>query len=211
MVSVTLSSRRCTFNMSGGRPRLGRRIGSFITRVGSGNGLSRVYGGCFTSNAPRNVASTARSPSGSRLIITAGTRFTPFRCGRNSRFFNVSVRVTGLLTRGLGGRLMVISVTFSTILLSIRRNGTSVNVTNLAMARRETRRISFSSSCCSTSRGLVIGRSSAAFSGYGAGRSISTVLGNFSSDAAVNNRGNAANRFCIRNDRSFNFSGLGTA
>ncbi len=201
IIGVDLARRRCTFNISGTRPRLLRGMGRFVTGVRRSNAFSRMYSGCFNSNAPANVASTRLSASGRRLIITAGTRFRPFRCGGNSGCCNVSVRVTGLLTSCLNRRLIVDGVRFGTMYLSINRRGYSVTVTNLAIGRSELRRIGFSASCCATGRGLVIGTSSAAFSSYGSTGSIRGVLGNLSGGAAVNFRGKAANRFCIRNSR----------
>lgn len=202
MVSVSLAGRRCTFNISGGRPRLLRGAGRFVTGVGSSKALSRVYGGCFSSKRPRTMGSTALSASGSRLIMTAGTTFRPFRCAGNSSCCKVSVRVTRLLTSRLNGRLMVRGVSFSTIYLSMDRRGYSVTVTKLAVGRRERKCIAFASSCCSTSRHLVIPDGIAAFSSYGATSSITTGLTRAGSSSRVNIRRKAANRCCVRKDRS---------
>ncbi len=209
IVSVRLARRSCTFNISGARPRLSRGISTFVSGVVGSNAFSSVYGGCFNSNVPIGIASTRGSDDGSRLIITAGTTFRPFRCGSKDDCINVSVRVTTVLTGRLNGRLIVSGVSFSTIYLSINRRGTSVTVTNLAIGRSEGRRIGFSGACCGTSRGVVIGSNSAAFSSYGATSSILTGLRTVNSSIGINCRGNAANTVCIRGRNSCTSGGLG--
>lgn len=158
-----------TVYITGSRTRLRRSVGRTVHVLGTGNIVSSVIGHRLRQNVTITCAPGASSIGGIKprtlrglklggdLHFTAGTAFRPFRCCRSNGVINVSMSITGTVNSIVNISIRVLSVRFSTVVASMRTNGTSTNVTNVAIAPRQRGGVKFASSCTSIQRIVVMG------------------------------------------------------